>query len=58
VEAFTCLLIFKNMFSFGLTWNAYNWLLTAGTLKTFYIIASIQVGICLFSIPMCGSSPI
>lgn len=41
------------MFSFGLTWNAYNWLLAAGTLKTFYIIASIQAGICLFSIPMC-----
>ncbi|KAI9870306.1 MAG: hypothetical protein M1830_004419, partial [Pleopsidium flavum] len=29
VEAFTCLLIFKNMFSFGLTWSAYNWLLQA-----------------------------
>lgn len=56
VEAFTCLLIFKNMFSFGLTWSAYNWLLEAGTLKTFYIIASIQAGICLFSIPMCGCS--
>lgn len=44
------------MFSFGLTWNAYNWLLEAGTLKTFYIIASIQAGICLLSIPMCGFS--
>ncbi|KAL8773133.1 MAG: hypothetical protein Q9209_001809 [Squamulea sp. 1 TL-2023] len=52
VEAFTCLLIFKNIFSFGLTWGAYNWLTTAGISKTFYIIASIQVGICLLSIPM------
>ena len=53
VGAVTCLLVFKNMFSFGLTWGAYNWLVTAGTLKTFYIIASIQVGICLLSVPMC-----
>ncbi len=53
VEAFTCLLIFKNMFSFGLTWSAYTWLVKAGILKTFYIIASIQIGICLLSIPMC-----
>ena len=44
------------MFSFGLTWNAYNWLLAAGTLKTFYIVASIQAGICLLSIPMCTFS--
>lgn len=53
VEAFTCLLIFKNMFSFGLTWSAYNWLITAGISKSFYIIASVQVGVCLLSIPMC-----
>lgn len=52
VEAFTCLLIFKNMFSFGLTWSAYDWLNTAGISKTFYIIASVQVGVCLLSIPM------
>lgn len=57
VEAFTCLLMFKNIFSFGLTWGAYNWLVSAGISKTFYIIASIQVGICLLSIPMCKSSP-
>lgn len=55
VEAFTCLLVFKNMFSFALTWGAYNWLVDAGISKTFYIIASIQVGICLLSIPMCKS---
>ena len=55
VEAFTCLLIFKNMFSFGLTWSAYNWILANGIAHTFYIIASIQVAICLLSIPMCTS---
>ncbi|KAL9024865.1 MAG: hypothetical protein Q9196_006204 [Gyalolechia fulgens] len=56
VEAFTCLLVFKNIFSFGLTWGAYDWLVEAGISKTFYIIASIQVGVCLLSIPMwpCG----
>ncbi|MCJ1455844.1 hypothetical protein MMC28_006201 [Mycoblastus sanguinarius] len=53
VEAFTCLLIFKNMFSFGLTWGAYHWLVSGGILKVFYVIASVQVGICLLSIPMC-----
>lgn len=56
VEAFTCLMIFKNMFSFGLTWGAYDWLVAAGSLKTFYVIASIQIGVCLLSIPMCKSS--
>ena len=53
VEAFTCLLIFKNIFSFGLTWGAYDWIVSGGIVKIFYIIASIQVGICLLSIPMC-----
>lgn len=53
VEAFTCLLIFKNMLSFGLTWSAYDWLLQVGILKMFYIIGSIQVAVCLLSIPMC-----
>lgn len=55
VEAFTCLLIFKNIFSFGLTWGAYNWLTSAGIAETFYIVASIQVGVCLLSVPMCRS---
>ena len=53
VEAFTCMLIFKNMFSFGLTWGAYDWLVQNGINNTFIIVASIQVAICLLSIPMC-----
>ncbi|KAI9818152.1 MAG: hypothetical protein M1827_000777 [Pycnora praestabilis] len=52
VEAFTCLLVFKNIFSFGLTWSAYNWIVQNGILHTFYIIASIQVVVCLLSIPL------
>lgn len=41
------------MFSFGLTWSAYGWLIKAGVLKTFYAISSVQLAICLLSIPMC-----
>ncbi|CAF9904363.1 MAG: hypothetical protein ALECFALPRED_007536 [Alectoria fallacina] len=52
IEAFTCLLIFKNIFSFALTWGAYHWLVQGGILKVFHVIASVQVGICLLSIPM------
>lgn len=51
IEAFTCLLIFKNLFSFALTFGAYGWL--PHITQTFYIIGSIQVVICLLSIPMC-----
>ncbi|TAQ90463.1 hypothetical protein B7494_g1185 [Chlorociboria aeruginascens] len=52
IEAFTCLIIFKNFFSFGLTWSAYDWLVQNGVFSTFMIISSIQVGVCLLSIPM------
>ncbi|APA06943.1 hypothetical protein SS1G_04394 [Sclerotinia sclerotiorum 1980 UF-70] len=52
IEAFTCLLIFKNFFSFGLTWSGYDWLVKNGVYSTFMIISSIQVGVCLLSIPM------
>jgi hypothetical protein len=52
VEAFTCLLIFKNMFSFILTYFAFNWIFSGGIRKIFIIIASVQVAICLLSIPM------
>ncbi|KAJ8070299.1 hypothetical protein OCU04_000679 [Sclerotinia nivalis] len=53
IEAFTCLLIFKNFFSFGLTWSGYDWLVKNGVYNTFMIVSSIQVGVCLLSIPMC-----
>jgi MFS family permease len=52
VEAFTCLLIFKNIFSFGMTYGAYNWLFKIGIRKLFIILGSIQVGICLLAVPM------
>ncbi|KAJ5736711.1 Major facilitator superfamily domain general substrate transporter, partial [Penicillium malachiteum] len=52
VEAFTCLLVFKNMFSFVLTFYAYDWFAYGGIKHTMTIVGSIQVGICLLSIPM------
>ncbi|KAF7156855.1 hypothetical protein CNMCM5623_000700 [Aspergillus felis] len=52
VEAFTCLLIFKNIFSFVLTFFAYDWLIKHGIRPAFLAISSIQMGVCLLSIPM------
>ncbi|KAK7924610.1 hypothetical protein PG985_006664 [Apiospora marii] len=52
IEGFTCLIIFKNFFSFGLTFKAYDWLVEGGTEPVFYALASVQVVICLTSIPM------
>ena len=54
VEAFTCLLVFKNMFSFILTYYAYDWIIEGqgNTRSVFVIVGSIQVGICLLSVPM------
>nr|POE51538.1 protein hol1 [Quercus suber] len=59
VEGFTCLLIFKNIFSFGLTYSAYDWLNHAGVRPVFIALGSVQVGICCLTIPMCksGESP-
>ena len=53
VEAFTCLLVFKNLFSFGLTFKGFDWI-SGGTVKgVFVIVASLQVGICALTVPMC-----
>ena len=57
IEGFTCLIIFKNFFSFGLTFKAYDWILenhTRGT-PVFNALGSVQVVVCLLSIPMCMS---
>jgi hypothetical protein len=55
IEGFTCLIIFKNMFSFGLTFKAYDWLVESGVEKVFYALGAVQIVICLLSIPMCKS---
>ncbi|KAK6430289.1 hypothetical protein LTR95_013557 [Oleoguttula sp. CCFEE 5521] len=52
IEAFTCLLVFKNIFSFGLTYSGYGWLVKNGVKPVFMAISSVQVVICLLAIPM------
>jgi hypothetical protein len=49
------MIIFKNIFSFALTFKAFDWLVTTNTQATplFNIVASIQVAVCVLSIPMC-----
>lgn len=49
------MLIFKNVFSFVLTFYAYDWIIK-GIKPAFIAIASIQMGICALSIPMCRDS--
>lgn len=51
------MIIFKNMFSFALTFKAYEWLVTNGTRATpvFNALGAVQVVVCLTSIPMCTS---
>lgn len=59
VEAFTCLLVFKNIFSFILTFFAYDWLVVkGGSREPFIAIGSIQVGVCLLAVPMCKYPPV
>ncbi|KAJ4219974.1 hypothetical protein FSOLCH5_001138 [Fusarium solani] len=52
IEGFTIMIIFKNFFSFVLTFFAYNWINDGGIERTMISIASIQVGVCLLSVPM------
>lgn len=56
VEAFTCLLIFKNMFSFALTSGAFDWIRQSSIVRLFNIIGSVQLAVCLLGIPMCKIS--
>lgn len=52
VEAFTCLLIFKNLFSFLLAYKAYTWVFEGGVNQMFIAFGSIEMGICALTIPM------
>ncbi|KAI1079429.1 hypothetical protein F5B20DRAFT_590601 [Whalleya microplaca] len=52
VEGFTCLIIFKNLFTFALTFKAYDWLIVGGPERIFNILATVQLVVCLLSIPM------
>ncbi|ROW16708.1 hypothetical protein VPNG_01532 [Cytospora leucostoma] len=54
IEGFTCMIIFKNFFSFGLTFKAYEWLIINGTKATplFNALGAVQVVVCFLSVPM------
>ncbi|KAI2635216.1 major facilitator superfamily transporter [Xylaria nigripes] len=52
IEGFTCLIIFKNLFSFGLTFKAYDWLVHAGIRKVFFTLGAVQIVVCFLSVPM------
>ena len=53
VEGFTCLLVFKNIFSFGLTFSGYGWLVKGGIKEVFMAIASVQVVVCVSTAALC-----
>ncbi|KAK3389503.1 major facilitator superfamily domain-containing protein [Podospora didyma] len=54
VEGFTCMIIFKNIFSFALTFKAYDWLIENHTDATplFNAIGTVQVVVSLTTIPL------
>ena len=56
IEGFTCLLVFKNMLSFGLTFSGYDWLVNYGIKKPMYGMGIAQVCVCLTTVLMCKSS--
>jgi MFS family permease len=56
IEGFTCLLVFKNIFSFGLTFKGFDWIVSSQIKPVFITLASIQVGICALTVPMCKFS--
>jgi hypothetical protein len=57
VEGFTCLLVFKNIFSFGLTFSGYGWLVKGGIKEVFMAIASVQVVVCVSTVALCEFFP-
>ncbi|KAJ2899314.1 major facilitator superfamily transporter [Zalerion maritima] len=53
IEAFTCMIIFKNIFSFALTWKAFDWVVQADTVvPLFNGVGSVHIAVCLLSVPM------
>lgn len=58
VEAFTCLLVFKNLFAFALTFKGFDWILHAGRkgqgIKGVFVYVGIaQIAVCMLTVPMC-----
>lgn len=51
IEAFTLMIIFKNFFSYILTYYAVDWVVQGGE-RTMIIVSSVQMGVCALTIPM------
>jgi MFS family permease len=57
IESFTCMMLFKNIFSFALTFKAYDWLVLTGNAKgVFFPVGGVQIAVCLLTIPLCKSA--
>ncbi|OAA77995.1 MFS transporter [Akanthomyces lecanii RCEF 1005] len=52
IEAFTLTILFKNFFSFVVTYYALDWLIEGGIRRVLVIISILQMVICLLSVPM------
>ncbi|KAH8672205.1 major facilitator superfamily domain-containing protein [Ilyonectria robusta] len=51
-EAFAVMNFIKNMFAFGMTFYANDWIATQGVKDCFFVIGGITVGVVLLTIPM------
>lgn len=51
-EAFAVMNFVKNMFAFGLTFYANDWIATQGVRDCFFAIGGITVGVVLLTVPM------
>ncbi len=45
------------MFSFGLTFKAYDWLVQSGIREVFFALGAVQIVVCFLTIPMCKLTP-
>ncbi|KAK3352813.1 major facilitator superfamily domain-containing protein [Lasiosphaeria hispida] len=54
IEGFTCMIIFKNIFSFALTFKAFDWLVAnrSKAAPLFNALGAVQLVVCLSSIPL------
>jgi MFS family permease len=53
IEGLTCLVMFKNFITFGITYKGFDWLAELSARPMFFLFAYVQLGICLSTIPMC-----
>jgi hypothetical protein len=51
-DAFGLINLVKNMFAFGLTFYANDWVTTQGVRSSFFLISGISIVLTLFTIPM------